>query len=74
MAKKIFNIFLHNLEGNHPRNNTSVSEPLRSRPLSFQTRPSTITLFIVKSVADMATDMALNYANFAPLHVCIMLR
>ncbi len=48
---------------------------------SFQTRSNTITLFIVKSVAGKATDLTLNYANFAPLnvwnfaplHVCIML-
>ncbi len=73
--------FLHNPEGNYPQN-TSVSEPLRSWPLPFQTRSNTITLFIVKSVAGMATDLTLNYANFAPLnvwnfallHVCIMLR
>ncbi len=73
--------FLHNPEGNHPQN-TSVSEPLRSRPLSFQTRSSTKTLFIVKSVAGMATDLTINYAKFAPLnvwnfarlHVFIMLR
>ncbi len=73
--------FLHNPEGNHPQN-TSVSEPLRSWPVSFQTRSNTITLFIVKSVAGMATDLTLNHANFAPvnvgnfapLHVCIMLR
>ncbi len=45
-------------------------------------RSNTITLFIVKSVAGMATDLTLNYANFAPinvrnfapLNVCIMLR
>ncbi len=73
--------FLHNPEGNHPQN-TSVSEPLRSWPLPFQTPSNTITLFIAKSVAGMATDLTLNYANFAPLnvwnfaplHVCIMLR
>ncbi len=41
---------------------------------TFQTRSNTITLFIAKSVAGMATDLQLNYANFAPLHVCIMLR
>ncbi len=41
-----------------------------------------MTLFIVKAVASMATDLTLNYANVAPLnlwhfarlHVCIMLR
>ncbi len=73
--------FLHNPEGDNPRI-TSVLEPLRSWPLSFQTRLNTITLFIVKSVAGMATNLTLNYANFvplniwdfAPLHVCIMLR
>ncbi len=61
---------------------TSVSEPLRSRPLSYQKRPNTITMFIVNSVAGMATDLTINYAkftplnvwNFAPLHVFIMLR
>ncbi len=41
-----------------------------------------MTVFIVKTVAGMATDLTLNYVNFAPLnvwnfaplHVCIMLR
>ena len=74
-------IFLHNTEGNHPPPpNTSVSEP--SWPLPFQTRLNTITLFTVKSVAGMATDLTINYAKFAPfnvwnfvhLHVFIMLR
>ncbi len=40
------------------------------------------TVYLFKSVADVATDMTLSYANFAPLnvcnfallHVCIMLR
>ncbi len=62
--------------------NASISEPLRSSPLSFQTRSNTITLFIVKSAAGMATGLTMNYAkfaplnvwNFAPLHVFIMLR
>ena len=49
--------------------NTSVSEPLRSWPLSCETRSNTITLFIVKSVAGMDTHLTLNYANFAPLNV-----
>ncbi len=50
----------------------------------FQTLSNTITLFIVKSVAGMATDLTLNYMypnfaplnvwNFALLHFCIMLR
>ncbi len=73
--------FLHNPEGNRPQN-TSVSDPLRSWPLPFQTRSNTITLSIFKSVAGMATDLTLNYSNFAPLNVwsfapldvCIMLR
>ncbi len=54
----------------------------------LSTRLNTITLFIFKSVAAMATDLTLCYANFAPvnawnapvnvwnfapLHVCIML-
>ena len=82
VAEKISKtLILHNPEGNHPQH-ISVSEPLRSWPLPFQTRSKTITLFIVKSVAGMATDLTLNYANFAtlnvwnftPLHVCIMLR
>ena len=60
--------FLHNSEGDHPKN-TSVSEPLRSWPLAFQTLTNTITLFIVKSVAGIATDLSLNYAKFAPLNV-----
>ncbi len=46
------------------------------------TLSNTVTLFIVKSVAGMATDLKLNYANFAPvnvwnfapLYVCIKLR
>ena len=73
--------FLHNPEGNHPQN-TSASEPLRSWPLTFQTRSNTITLSIVKSVPGVATDLTISYAkfaplnvwNFAPLHVFIMLR
>ncbi len=73
--------FLHNPEENHPQN-TNVSEPFWLWPLSFQTRSNTIILFIVKSVAGMASDLTLNYANFAPvnvwnfapLHVCVMLR
>ncbi len=69
--KKAKLYFLHNPEGNNPRN-TSVSEPLRSWLLSFQTRSNTRTLSIVKSVAGMATDLALNYANFAPLNVTLL--
>ncbi len=73
--------FLHNPEGSHPQN-TSVSEQLRSWTLPFQTRSNTITLFIVKSVAGMATDLTIKYANFAilnirnitPFHGSIMLR
>ncbi len=74
--KKISKIvfFLHNPEGNHPKN-TSVSEPLRSWHLPFQTRSNTVT-----NIAGMATDLTLNYVNFAPvnvwnfapLHVCII--
>ncbi len=68
--KKLANIsFLHNPEVNHPPKHNTVSEPLRSWPLPFQTPSITITLFIVKSVAGMATDLTLNYANFAPLNV-----
>ncbi len=80
-AEKIAKLyFLHNPEENHPPN-TSVSEPLQSWPLPFQTRSNTVTLFILKSVAGMATDLTLNYSNFAPLndwnfaplHVCIII-
>ena len=39
--------------------------------LSFQTPSNTITLFIVKSVhvAGVATELTLNYANFASVNV-----
>ncbi len=39
--------------------------------LSFQTRSNTAILFVVKSVADMATDLTINYAKFVPLNVWI---
>ncbi len=36
---------------------------------TLQTLSNTIILFIVKSVAGKATDLTINYANFAPLNV-----
>ncbi len=59
--------FLHNPEGNNPPS-TSVSEPLRLWP--FQTRSNTITLFIVKSVAGMATDLTLQLCPLTCFFLC----
>ncbi len=65
--------FLHNLEGNHPQN-TSVSEPWRSWPLSFQTRSNTILNTIYCQISSWyghcrCIDLKINYAKFAPLNV-----
>ncbi len=72
-------VFLHNPEGELPPKHKCIRAIVI---MTFQTRSNTITLFIVKSVAAVAPDLTTNYANFsplnvwnfAPLHVCIMLR
>ncbi len=43
-------------------------EHMRSWSLLFK-HFQTLTRFIVKSVASIATDLTINYANFAPLNV-----
>ncbi len=81
VAEKNSKIYFYITDGNHP-NHKCIRVIANMTFILSNTLKHYTTLFIVKSVAGMATDLTINYSkftplnvwNFAPLHVFFMLR